>query len=144
MPALREESSGGDVGARIHHLRQYRGLTQQQLASRIDVTPSTISLWERNRRRPTYSKMADVAAALHTTLTDLIAQHETSAAAVADDVLLEFSLNDRLLLTGQDYDAIRNFINRRIDKRRAEAALRYPVGQAARRSRAGSHRRHRG
>jgi transcriptional regulator with XRE-family HTH domain len=143
MPALGKELPGGSIGARIHHLRQYRGLTQQQLASLVDVAPSTISLWERNRRRPMRSRLADVAAALHTTLTDLIAKHEASAIAVADDVLLEFSQNDRLLLTDRDYEVIHNFVNRRITKRRAEAEFSSGqvarVGRGASRSRNGKH-----
>jgi transcriptional regulator with XRE-family HTH domain len=111
-----------DLGARIHHLRQYRGLTQKALATLLEVSASTISLWERNRRHPEKTKMADVAAALRTSLDDLVGEHAASATACADEILSEFSLNDRLLLTADDYEAICAFIELHILRRRNEQA----------------------
>ena len=119
-PTHLDRLSDSDLGARIHHLRQYRGLTQQELATLLDVSASTISLWERNRRHPEKSKMAEVAAALRTSLDDLLGKHAVSATACADEILSEFSLNDRLLLTQQDYEAIYDFIELHILRRRNE------------------------
>jgi transcriptional regulator with XRE-family HTH domain len=124
--AVRRTAPGSttDLGARIHHLRQHRGLTQTELATLLAVSPSTISLWERNRRHPEKAKIADVAAALRTSLDDLVRDDATSAMVCADDILAEFSRADRLLLTQRDYEAICEFIELHIFRRRSEQARR--------------------
>jgi len=42
----------GPTGRRIREIRERRGLTQRALADRLGVAGSTISRWERERRRP--------------------------------------------------------------------------------------------
>lgn len=41
-----------DLGKRISTLRQNKGLTQEELASRLGVTPQALSKWERNQSLP--------------------------------------------------------------------------------------------
>lgn len=50
-----------DLGARIQKMRKYKGLSQKQLATRLHVTPTTISHYENETQTPsleTIRKMA--------------------------------------------------------------------------------------
>lgn len=42
-----------DLGQRLVQYRQSRGLSQAELAAKLDVDPGTLSRWERRLRRPT-------------------------------------------------------------------------------------------
>lgn len=59
-----------DIGRRIAAARKARGLTQVQLAERLDVNHRSVSRWETGRRLPT--DLPKVAAALETTTAALI------------------------------------------------------------------------
>lgn len=45
----------------IRELREKAGLTQAQLASRIDVTPSTVYNWEKGNNEPKASQLKAMA-----------------------------------------------------------------------------------
>lgn len=52
-----------NFGLRIKHLRLEKGLTQEELAGKLGLKKSTISLYESNSRQPDYEtliKLADV------------------------------------------------------------------------------------
>jgi transcriptional regulator with XRE-family HTH domain len=57
----------GTLGERIARFRKKRGLSQDELASELDVTRSIVSAWENDRRRPRRDKLAALDAALGTT-----------------------------------------------------------------------------
>ena len=59
------------IGERIQKLRKKQGLTQAALAERLYVTPQAVSQWERDITIPDTDKLADIAAALHTTVNKL-------------------------------------------------------------------------
>ena len=59
------------IGERIQKLRKKQGLTQAALAERLFVTPQAVSQWERDITIPDTDKLADIAAALHTTVNKL-------------------------------------------------------------------------
>lgn len=51
------------IGSRIHKLRKKSGLTQQQVANRLNVVRTSISNWESGTRTPdaeSLSKLADL------------------------------------------------------------------------------------
>jgi transcriptional regulator with XRE-family HTH domain len=52
------------VRAYIAQWRESKGLTQEQLADRLDVSKSTISKWESEDRAPSINTLAAVAEAL--------------------------------------------------------------------------------
>ena len=68
------------IGERIQKLRKKQGLTQAALAERLFVTPQAVSQWERDITIPDTDKLADIAAALHTTVNKL-----TDGEAVGQD-----------------------------------------------------------
>lgn len=49
-----------DIGARLHAIRKARGLSQRELAKRVGVTNSTISLIEQNKVSPSVSSLKKV------------------------------------------------------------------------------------
>lgn len=55
-------------------LREKRGLTQAQLADRINVTPASISLWESGKSTPLRKYRAALCQALVCTEEDLMAE----------------------------------------------------------------------
>jgi transcriptional regulator with XRE-family HTH domain len=62
----------------IKQLRKQRHWTQAELALRIDVSPSTVSAWERGRRQPTERQLNALATifGIDNQAIDLIEQHE--------------------------------------------------------------------
>lgn len=74
---------------RPHHIyiaewREHKGLTQQQLADRLEVSDVTISRWETKERRPDIDAQAAVAEALGIEFVDL---HRHPAQPSADELL---------------------------------------------------------
>jgi transcriptional regulator with XRE-family HTH domain len=59
------------LGRRIKHLRQLRGLTQEQLAERMDINAKYLSSIERGRENPTLDLFVRLAAALQVDLYEL-------------------------------------------------------------------------
>jgi transcriptional regulator with XRE-family HTH domain len=59
---------------RIAALRRLRGLTQEQLAEKVDVEQPTVQRWERGLREPSISKMVQIAEALGVDIAELFGQ----------------------------------------------------------------------
>ena len=52
------------IGTRIRELRRARGLTQQQLAQRVDISVRTLRAYEQNKRVPDDKTLHRIADAL--------------------------------------------------------------------------------
>ena len=61
---------------RIHDLRKSQGLTQGQLAEKLDVRISTVSQWENGQRAPSARLLPALAAALGCSIDELFAAPE--------------------------------------------------------------------
>ena len=61
-----------EIGGRIRLYRKQSGLTQEQLASKINVTKSRVSNWEQGINRPDADILAD---ALNVSPSDLLDVH---------------------------------------------------------------------
>lgn len=70
------------LGVRIKALRRENGLTQEALAKMINVTKSTISYYENDKRVPTVSNLYELAKALNVSFDYLVGNDEFE---VADD-----------------------------------------------------------
>src|SRR3546814_13710192 len=75
-PASRMEDL---VRRRLRSLRQARGWTLDQLASRAHIGASTISRIETGHRRLAIDQLADLARALETTVDDLLSTDDGAA-----------------------------------------------------------------
>ena len=60
------------LGEAIRARRTRRGMTLAQLAIALDASPFTVNSWERGRRLPSLTSLVPVAAALDTTVVDLL------------------------------------------------------------------------
>ena len=64
-----------EIGGRIRLYRKQSGLTQEQLASKINVTKSRVSNWEQGINRPDADILADICRALNVSPSDLLDFH---------------------------------------------------------------------
>ena len=64
-----------EIGGRIRLYRKQSGLTQEQLASKINVTKSRVSNWEQGINRPDADILADIYRALNVSPSDLLDVH---------------------------------------------------------------------
>ena len=71
------------IGPRIAALRRERGLSQADLASRIQVSPSALGMYEQGRREPSVDTMVALARALEVT-TDFLLTGRVATPAEAD------------------------------------------------------------
>ena len=66
-----------DLGSRLKQLRQKRGITQKDLALRINKSISAISSYESNAQLPPLDVIRDIALALHVSLDYLVGIDKT-------------------------------------------------------------------
>ena len=62
------------IGARIKAARERAGLTQEDLAAELDMSPTHISVLERGRKAPKLETLVNIANTLHVS-TDMLLQH---------------------------------------------------------------------
>ena len=80
MRGLKEISQLRDLfGQRIRLLRRERGLTQEQLAERAEISIDFLSLIERGKNSPSFENLEDLAEALDVTVAKLFSFEETHA-----------------------------------------------------------------
>lgn len=61
------------IGARIRAARERAGLTQEDLAAELDMSPTHISVLERGRKAPKLETLVNIANTLHVS-TDMLLQ----------------------------------------------------------------------
>ncbi len=66
-------------GARLRQLRRTRGLSQTDLAARLNVSVPAISAWEKDRARPRHSRIAALGRILGVSDLDLLGQGHGAA-----------------------------------------------------------------
>ena len=64
-------------GKRMKELRKNSGLTQSELAEKLNLHPQTVSKWERGLSQPDISQLGELAAVLGVTLEKICGQEET-------------------------------------------------------------------
>ncbi len=61
-----------DIGSRIKNLRAEQGLSQEQLAAKLNVTRQTVSNWENNKNYPDFGTMVELSNLFGVSLDELI------------------------------------------------------------------------
>ena len=79
-----------DYSERLREVRQEKGMTQSELARRLDVHPITVSNWERGHRN-WLSSLAEIAAALEVSPAVLVVDHRE---ATLIDSVMDFLRSD--------------------------------------------------
>lgn len=97
----KEKRLATQMGKAIAVRRQQKGLTQAELAEKIDVEQETISRFERGATLPPLGRLADIADALSCSLEDLFRtgspRPEDKAQAIAK-AMAQLSEADRLMV----------------------------------------------
>lgn len=65
-----------DFSSRVKRLRELCGLTQLEVARKLDVSPAAVGAWENNRSRPRLDKLEKLAELLGTTAYELLNGNE--------------------------------------------------------------------
>ena len=65
----------------VNQIRVSKGMTQQQLADALDVTRSTVAMWEAGNAVPRADKLPLLAKVLGCTIEDLFAPNQKAASA---------------------------------------------------------------
>lgn len=65
-----------DFSSRVKRLREICGLTQLEVARKLDVSPAAVGAWENNRSRPRLDKLEKLAELLGTTAYELLNGNE--------------------------------------------------------------------
>lgn len=68
---------------RLRALRKSRGLTQQQLAEVLELSKSSVNMYERGEREPGFETLEAIAAFFHVDMNYLYGQSEVRSAALA-------------------------------------------------------------
>ena len=74
-----------DIGERIKSLRNERGLTQEELADRAELSKGFISQVERNLTSPSISTLEDILICLGTDLKEFFAEYEDRQVVFSKD-----------------------------------------------------------
>jgi transcriptional regulator with XRE-family HTH domain len=91
------------IGQIIKSKREEKGLSQDQLAQRLDVTKSTISSYETGQRRPTIDRVKILASVLEVDQSDLL------DVDVPNDSL-NLALRAEGIVNGDDLEEIKRYI----------------------------------
>jgi transcriptional regulator with XRE-family HTH domain len=92
----------GGVGARLRTARRAAGLTQKQLADRLEVESITVSRWERGVTSPSLPRLRRIAEITETTVSDLVrspdaaSAHAVELAALREELAETRELVDRV------------------------------------------------
>lgn len=96
------------IGKRIVELRKSKGMTQKELAAKLHVTDGAVSKWERGINFPDLSLMDSLAAALDTSVIQLLSLESATNYEVAS-VLSEISVIEKKRLAKEL--KLRAFVN---------------------------------
>ena len=75
-------------GARLRAARELRGLSQRELAEKLDMPPSSIAHFEGNRRKPSFENLLRLSTALEVTTDYLLGRTDEPAILAASDPLV--------------------------------------------------------
>lgn len=78
--------NAGTTGKKIAELRKEKGLTQKDLAEKLNVTDKAVSKWERGINFPELTVMEKLAKALDTTVVDLLSLEKAASEEVVEEV----------------------------------------------------------
>ena len=96
-----------EIGKKINQLRKLSGITQEQLAEKLNVSRQTISKWESGGTTPDLDSVIKVSKIFHVSLDDLLLEGETDVTnkkgeQITLEDLMKINLHNRkmiLLLT---------------------------------------------
>lgn len=91
------------IGMKINQLRKLSGMTQEQLAEKLNVSRQTISKWESDNTSPDLESIVKISRIFHVSLDNLLREEETDIANRIDEQitledLMKINLYNRKLM----------------------------------------------
>lgn len=74
-----------EIGNKINQLRKLSGMTQEQLAEKLNVSRQTISKWESDSTSPDLESIVKISRIFHVSLDDLLKEGEVDVANKTDE-----------------------------------------------------------
>lgn len=96
------------TGERIRQLRDSRNITQTALADFLNVSPSTIGMYEQNRRKPSFEMLEAIADFFNVSLDYIMCKDDVSKPAVTDEDI-KFALFGEDEITDEMYEEVKGF-----------------------------------
>ena len=115
-----EEVRETGVGARLRIARRSAGLTQKQLAERLEVESITVSRWERGVTSPSLPRLRRIAEITETTVSDLVRSPDTASAHAVELA----ALREELAETRELVDRVARALERLAPPRSSEGSPR--------------------
>ena len=78
-----------EIGKKLHQLRKLAGMTQEQLAEKLNVSRQTVSKWEGGTTLPDLESMVRIGRMFQVSLDDLLLEEESRMTEKEDKVTLE-------------------------------------------------------
>ncbi|MRC99783.1 helix-turn-helix domain-containing protein, partial [Bacillus thuringiensis] len=94
----------------IRDLRKQKGITQKELAKSLQLSESTIGMYERNERQPDYNTLIRIADYFKVS-TDFLLGREFDVERNRNDSELDHWLNDIKLAPSQKREELKRFWN---------------------------------
>ena len=85
-----------EIGNKINQLRKLSGMTQEQLAEKLNVSRQTISKWEAGGTSPDLDSIVKVSKIFHVSLDDLLTEGESDVTKNDEQITLEDLVNINL------------------------------------------------
>lgn len=99
-----------NIGERIAMLRKERGWNQQQLAGKINVSQSTLAMWETDKRRPNTDALNDLADIFNVSLDFLMYRtNKRRYFELTDKDTKDIAKQAQQIIDGMNADASVNF-----------------------------------
>jgi len=99
-----------NIGERIAMLRKERGWNQQQLADKINVSQSTLAMWETDKRRPNTDALNDLADIFNVSLDFLMCRtNKRRYFELTDKDTKDIAKQAQQIIDGMNADASVNF-----------------------------------
>lgn len=87
-----------DLGEKIKQLRTERGITQTQLARKLNLSKSSISKYESGQKFPTLEILINMAAFFHTSLDELAGLEKGATISINELTQRQMAIIDALLI----------------------------------------------
>lgn len=92
-----------EIGNKLNQLRKLSGMTQEQLAEKINVSRQTISKWESDSTSPDLESIVKISRIFHVSLDDLLREVETGVTNKTDEQitledLMKINLHNRKMM----------------------------------------------
>ncbi len=122
-----------EIGKKIRLLRLSKGLTQEQLAEKLCVTPQSVSKWENDVTTPDIALLPQISVILGVTIDELFSMTD-EARLTRIETMLD-SCSENALIPEKDFESYRAFLTEHKDdtelKGRALTALTWLYNQQA-------------